>query len=149
LTLAWAMLCLSVLLCRKQKIFPSWLKYISTGGDLVLLTAILTLADGPKSPLVIAYFLVIAAAALRFSLPLVWFATGGAIAGYLFLLGFARWGSIPGWDKPDMTLPRYHQVIFVLALTLTGVVLGQLIRRVRNLANDFAQRAGETREGAS
>ena len=147
LTLAWAMLCLSVLLCRKQKIFPSWLKYLSTGGDLLLLTSILTLASGPKSPLVVGYFLVIATAALRFSLPLIWFATGGAIVGYLFLLGFARWGSVPGWDKPDMIVPRYYQVIFVLALVLTGVVLGQVIRRVRGLAEHYARRLEEAREG--
>jgi hypothetical protein len=114
----------------------------------VLLTSVLTLADGPRSPLVVVYFLLIVLAALRFNLRLIWFASGGAIAGYLFLLGFARWGSISGWDKPDMTVPRYHQVIFVLALAMTGIVLGQLIRRVRNVADEFAQRAEETRGGA-
>src|SRR5436190_9090941 len=41
LTVAWAMLCLGVLLCRVQRIFPYWLKYLSTGADLVLLTSIL------------------------------------------------------------------------------------------------------------
>jgi hypothetical protein len=147
LTLAWAMLCLGVLLCRKQRIFPYWLKYISTGCDVVLLTSILTLADGPKSPLIVAYFLVIAAASLRFSLPLIWFATGGAIGGYLFLLGFARWGWLPGWEKPDMIVPRYFQIIFVLALMLTGVVLGQVIRRVRGLAEHYARRLEEARDG--
>ena len=146
LTLAWAMLCLGILLSRKQKIFPAWLKFLSTGGDLVLLTSVLTLADGPKSPLVVAYFLVIALASLRFNLELIWFATGGAIAGYLFLLGFARWGEVPGWPKPDMTVPRYYQIIFVLALVLTGVVLGQVIRRVRGLAEHYARRAAEGTE---
>ena len=140
LTVAWAMLCLGVLLCRQHGIFPNWLKYLSTGCDLVLLTSILTVADGPRSPLVVAYFLVIVLASLRFSLRLIWFATGGAVAGYLFLLGFARWGSIPGWEKPDMAVPRYYQIIFVLALALTGVVLGQVIRRVRRLADDYAER---------
>jgi hypothetical protein len=106
------------------------------------LTSILTLADGPKSPLVIGYFLVIVLASLRFSLHLIWFATAGAIGGYLFLLGFARWGSIPGWEKPDVTVPRYYQIIFVLGLVLTGVVLGQVIRRVRRLADDYARRMG-------
>ena len=151
LSVAWAMLCLSVLVCRTQGIFPFWLKFISTGADLVLLTTILTLADGPRSPLVVAYFLVISAAALRFSLRLIWFASAGAVAGYLFLLGFARWGSIPGWPKPDMTVPRYYQVIMVLALVLTGVVLGQVIRRVRRFADTYARRMeqarGESPEG--
>ena len=48
----------------------------------------LTIADGPRSPLVVAYFLVIALAALRLSLPLMWMATLGSMAGYLFLLGY-------------------------------------------------------------
>lgn len=141
LVLAWAMVCLGVLLCRKNGIFPQWLKFLSTGCDLLLLTSVLTLADGPRSPLVVGYFLVIALAALRFSLRLIWFATAGAIAGYLYLLGFARWApSIEGWERGDLTSPRYSQVIFVLALVLTGVVLGQVIRRVKALAREYAQR---------
>jgi len=136
------MLCAGVLLCRQQRIFPAWLKYLSTGCELVLLTSILTLADGPRSPLLIAYFLVIALASLRFSLHLIWFATAGSIGGYLLLLGFARWGSIPGWDKPDMTVPRYYQIIFVLALVLMGVVLGQVIRRVRRLTKRLCSANG-------
>jgi len=143
LVVAWAMLCVSVLHCRRQGILPFWLKFVATGADLLLLTTILALADGPRSPIVVAYFLVICLASLRFSLRLIWFATGGAIAGYLFLLGFARWGSIPGWEKPDMTLPRYSQLIFVLALLLTGIVLGQVIRRVRCLADNYARKIEE------
>ncbi len=136
-----------MLYCRRQRIFSFWLKFIAAGCDLLLLTTILALADGPRSPLVVAYFLIIALAALRFSLPLIWFSTAGAVAGYLFLLGFARWGSVPGWVKADMTVPRYHQVIFLLALVLTGVVLGQVIRRVRRLADNYARRIEDTRGG--
>jgi hypothetical protein len=143
LVVAWGMLCVSVLHCRRQGILPFWLKFVSTGVDLLLLTTILALADGPRSPMVVAYFLVICLASLRFSLRLIWFATGGAIAGYLFLLGFARWGSIPGWEKPDMTLPRHAQLIFLLALLLTGIVLGQVIRRVRCLADNYARKVEE------
>lgn len=148
LVVAWAMLAFSVLYCRRQGILPVWLKFVSTGGDLLLLTTILALADGPKSPLVVGYFLVIALASLRFSLPLIWFATAGAIAGYLFLLGFARWGAIPGWEKPEMNIPRYHQIIVLLALVLTGIVLGQVIRRVRRLADEYSRRIKESRGGA-
>ena len=148
LVLAWAMLCLGVLLCRKNGIFPEWLKFLSTGCDLLLLTSVLTLADGPKSPLIVGYLLIIALASLRFSLRLIWFATGGAIVGYLFLLGNARWApAIEGWERGDTTVPRHYQLIFVLALVLTGVVLGQVIRRVRALAEDYAQRLGQTRGG--
>ena len=36
-----------------------------------------------------------------------------------------------------------------LALVLTGVVLGQLIRRVRSLGQDYADRLGSEQESAS
>jgi hypothetical protein len=147
LTVAWMMLCLCVLYCRLNRVFPSWLKFISTAGDLLLLTSILTLGDGPRSPLLVGYFLIIAVATLRFSLELMWLATAGAAAGYLFLVGFARWGSIPGWERGDLTTPRHWQVIFVLALVLQGVVLGQVIRRVRRLAEAYARRLEEARGG--
>lgn len=143
LVLAWATLCLSVLLCRRNGFFPSWLKYLSTGCDLLLLTSVLTLADGPRSPLTVVYLLIIATAGLRFSLPLVWFATAGAVACYLFLLGLARWGKLPeGWPTSNMELPRHAQVIFLLALVLCGVILGQVIRRVRSVAELYTQRQG-------
>lgn len=143
IVVAWAMLSLAVLLCRQNGIFPFWLKFLSTGGDLILLTSILTLADGPRSPLVVVYFLLIAVAGLRFSLRLIWFTTAGAVAGYLFLLGVAKWATYPeGWPRGDMEVARYAQVIFVLSLVLAGVVLGQVIRRVRHLAEMYVRRRG-------
>ena len=46
-----------------------------------------------------------------------------------------------------MRVPRYHEVIFLLAVVLTGVILGQLLRRVRRLAEHYAQRVEQTRGG--
>jgi len=134
LAVAWTMVGLGVLLCLRRHIFPAQLKFISTGCDVVLLTAILTVADGPKSPLVVGYLLVIALSALRFNLPLVWFSSGASMAGYLFLLGNAK------WFREATRVPRYHQIMFLLALVLTGVLLGQVIRRVRTMAQDYAER---------
>src|SRR5262249_16238973 len=84
LAVAWVMVSLGVFLCLQQRFFPSSLKFISTGCDILLLTSVLTVADGPRSPLVVGYFPLLALAALRFSLPLVWFTTVGSMAGYLF-----------------------------------------------------------------
>jgi len=143
LAVAWTMVGLGILLCLRGHIFPAQLKFVSTGCDIVLLTAILTVADGPKSPLVVGYLLLIALSTLRFNLSLVWFATGGSMAGYLFLLGHAR------WFRDETRVPRYHQLMFVLALVLTGVVLGQVIRRVRWMAQDYADRmAAGQKEGS-
>lgn len=137
LAVAWVLLALAILVCLQRRVFPTWLKYISTGGDLVLLTSMLVVADGPKSPLVVGYFLILALAALRFSLSLVWFTTLGSMAGYLFVLGYARWYAPPG---RDLHIDRYEQLMFLLALGLTGIVLGQIVRRVRRMADDYATR---------
>jgi hypothetical protein len=135
LALAWAMVALGVLTCLGQHIFPASLKFVSTAADIVLLTAVLILADGPKSPLVVAYFLLIVLATLRFNLRLIWFATIGSMLSYIFLLGYAKW-----FTDRDLRVDRYHQAIFLLALALTGIVLGQVIRRVRKIAVDYSSR---------
>jgi hypothetical protein len=132
---AWILLVLGVLVCRLRHVFPASLKFLSTGCDLLFLTALLMAGDGEKSPLIVAYFLVLAVAALRFSLQLMWFTTAGALASYLFLLAYGRW-----FAERDLRVPRYHQLIVVCALVLGGVVLGQVVRRARRLAEDFARR---------
>lgn len=144
LAVAWTMVGLGVLLCLRRQIFPAPLKFISTGCDIVLLSSILTVADGPKSPLVVGYFLVIALSTVRFNLPLVRFATLGSMAGYVFLLGYAKW-----FTDRAIRVPRYHQLMFLLALALTGVVLGQVIRRVRSIAQEYADRLASDRGRSS
>jgi hypothetical protein len=140
LCVAWAMMALAVQLCLQHRVLPTGLKYIATCGDLLLLTAILYLGGGPRSPLVAAYFLILAAAALRLSLRLVRAATAGGLIGYLCLLGVARWPETFGRGAAELRVPRYEQLIVLLALALTGVTLGQIVRRVRRLAEHFAER---------
>lgn len=133
---AWAVTGWGVLTLLRARVFPTALKFASTGLDLAFLTAILLIADGPQSPLLAVYFLVILLSALRFNLPLVRFATAGAILSYTVLLGNAAWFRIA------LRVPRYHQVTFILALTLAGIVLAQLIARIQRAAHDYAVRLG-------
>ncbi len=79
LAVTWTMLAVGTLLCLRQRIFPRWLKLFSTGADIVLLTAVLYVSNGPQSPLVLGYPLIIVLATLRLSLPLVRFATAGSM----------------------------------------------------------------------
>ena len=81
-------------------------------------------------------------AALRFSLPLIWFATAGGMFGYLALLAHAK------WFAPEHQVPRYHEVMFLLALGLTGITLGQVLRRVRRMAEDYAARREAGKDAA-
>jgi hypothetical protein len=145
LAAAWSMTSLGVLFSLRRQIFPWVLKYLSTAADIVFLTGILLVADGARSPLLVGYFLIVALAGLRFSLPLVWFATCGSMCGYLSLLGYAKWFAAA---RP-LRVERYQQLIFLVALALAGIVLGQILRRVRRVAEDYAARlqAGLT-EGA-
>lgn len=145
LAVAWAMLALGILLALQQRIFPPWLPYFSTGCDVVLLTSIICLGSVARSPLVVGYFLILVLATLRLSLPLIWFATAGCALAYLCVLGCAKWPSTFGVDSltpagVEIRVPRYHQVIVMLAIILAGVMLGQIVRRVRSLADEFAQR---------
>jgi len=134
LALAWAVTGSAVLACLRNHIFPPALKYLSTAADMAFLTAILLIADGPRSPVLAAYFPLLLLSGLRFSLPLVRFATAGAMLGYLVLLGHAA------WLRPALRVPRYQEILVLLALGLTGVVLGQVLRRARVAAEDFARR---------
>lgn len=136
LAVAWTMLGLGVVLALRQSTYPGWLKYVATGADLALLTAVLVVADGPRSPLVVVFFLLIALAGLRFDLLLLRLTTIGAVAAYLYLNGFARW-----FTEREIGVPRYHQLIVLLALILTGVLLGQIIRTANGALVGSARRA--------
>jgi hypothetical protein len=143
---AWAMLALGILLALQQRVFPRWLPYFSTGCDIVLLTCVISLGAAARSPFVAGYFLILVLTTLRLSLPLIWFATGGCGLAYLCVLGVAKWperfgaAKLLGEAPLDLRVPRYHQVIILLSILLAGVMLGQIVRRVRRLAGEFAQR---------
>ncbi len=146
LALAWAAAALGVHVALRNRFFPKWLPAASTAVDLAMLTAVLCISTGPRSPLVVGYFLVIVLAGLRFDLRLVRLTTGGAAAGYLCLLGMAKWPARFGRAADlDLRVPRYHELVVLAAMVLCGVFLGQVVRRARNLADDYAARrsAGE------
>ena len=139
LAVAWTMLALAVMLCLRVKIFPAALKYISTGADVLLLTTLAALVTGPISPLVLAYFLIIALAALRFSLKLVWFATLASMLGYWSLVGLADLKT-GRWFDAQHAVPPVTQLLTLLTLALTGIVLGQVLRQVQRMAASYAER---------
>lgn len=134
IVVAWAAISMGVTVCLRAKFFPAALKYVSTAGDALLLTCVLLIADGPKSPLLVCYFLVIVIAGLRFSLGLVWFASAASLLGYIVVIGNAA------WYRQALRVPRYQELVIVIALALTGIFMGQIIRRVRKIASDFSAR---------
>jgi hypothetical protein len=129
----WTILALLILMVQQRRIFPSGLKFLSTGADLILLTTALMLGPGGGSTLTVGYFVLVALAALRFSLWLVRFAALGGMLAYLLLPG-----CMMGWIVRDTPLPKHHQLLFLVGLGATGVILGQVIRSVRQVAREYA-----------
>ena len=139
------MLALAIHLCLTQKIFPRWLPYFSTGADVVLLTSVICIGAASRSPLIVGYFLIIALAALRFSLPLLWASTVACVVAYICVLGCPNF-TLPGTTGVTENVPRYHQVMVALAIVLTGVVLAQLIKSGRSIAEQYVSRANSSKQ---
>lgn len=142
LALAWIMLAAAIHLALRSRIFPQWMPRMSTLCDVMFLTSILCVSRGPQSPLVVGYFLILALAALRFDVRLVQIATAASVAGYLCLLGCAKWPeTFLKNEKLNISVPRYEQLVVIAGLALTGIILGQVVRRVRSMAEDYAERS--------
>ena len=98
---------------------------------VVMVTALLCVGENPRSMLVTAWFLIIASASLRFSLPPVYLSTVGSLLGYLVFLGHARYVL----QVPDeLLVPRTNQMIFAIAIAVAGLLAGQSIRQARRIA---------------
>lgn len=143
IVLSWGIVGLWVHYLLRERVFPGWLMYASTMGDICFLTAILVLTTGPTSPLVVGYFLMIMMSGLRFDLRLVRWSTVTAILSYVFVLGCAKWPI--GLSKLNAlpSVPRYQQLMIVLALLLAGIIVGQGVRQAHHLARRSAPASGD------
>jgi hypothetical protein len=97
--------------------------------DVLLLTWLLLLADGPKSPLVVLYFLVIALSGVRVDPWVCLYTAATATFGYGAVLEFVK------LQKPEFLVPPHHAVIVALSLMLMGVVMAHLVGRALTLIN--------------
>lgn len=131
---AWTFGALALHLALNGLWMPSALRYVAVGIDLLLVTALLLISDGPRSPLVLLYFLVIATAPLRLDLRLVWIATLLALLSYGIVCGHAT------WKKPEWRVPRRQQVMMALGIGAAGLLAGQSVRQSRRFAQDYADR---------
>ena len=135
----WLLMAFAIDLSLRQHLFPKGMMYVTTGMDLFLLTAAVCLGNGQSSPLVLVYLLIIVMSGTRFSLPMVQCATGSALFAYLFLMTVGKWPALLGGRQIEV-LPRYAQLMTLLAIGITGVIVGQLIRRFRVMADYYAAR---------
>lgn len=140
LTVTWAALVAVLYLVLQRRYLPSWLPFVAMACDLVLATMLLGVVRDPKTTLAVVFFVIIASAPLRLSLPLVYFATLGAMLGYGVFLWFVRyWFEIP---EPQR-LSRPHQIAFVLGLAVCGLLAGQSVRQGRRLLRGYPVSAAD------
>jgi len=149
LILLWSCAIVLLHLCLSRRFVPPWLKFAATVWDVLMVTGLLMLPDGPRSPLAVLYFLVIAAAPLRLSLPLVYVATLASMGGYLIALGYYAFvlvGYEQYYANPAVRIPRTQEIIFLLALGAAGLLAGQVVRQIRRLEQGYPVTAAPTSE---
>jgi hypothetical protein len=138
---AWFAIVVAIHICLSRRYLPGWLKYAACAFDLLMVTLLGMMRADPRSPVVLLYFPIIISAAVRLSLPLVWFATIGSALGYLAVLAHYAWRVI-GYDRyystPELRIPRGDEAMFILAMIVTGVFAGQVVRQARRLTRPLA-----------
>lgn len=136
LVMVWSAGVVAIYFSLLRRWAVSGLKYFVTVWDLALVTSLVMLSGGPRSPLAVLYFLVIAAAPLRISLGLVYVATIGSMLAYLFLVGHYAYylvGHERYYAQAELRIPRAQQIIVLLGLAVAGVLAGQVVRQVLRL----------------
>jgi hypothetical protein len=149
--IAWAGAAGVIHLLLVRRIYPPPMKFATAALDVLMITLLCAIAGGPKTELVILYFAAIASAPLRLSLPVVWMMTAGCILGYLVLLAYYAWfliGFHNYYAYESNRIPRSQEVIMILALLVTGLFAGQVVRQVRRMIERYPQLHG-AEEGAA
>lgn len=121
IVVTWASMTAAILLVIRSTLFRGLVPVVVTLMDVLLLTTLLMLGNGPSSPMLVAYFLVIVGASLRGRREHVWAATLASAAGYGATVGFAT------QFRPQFLPNTYHYLIMGFALLATGLVMDSLI----------------------
>ncbi len=153
LVIAWAAMTFLLHVCLSRRYVPPALPFVVTFADLTFITGLLIVSpEGPRSALIFLYFLIVAAAPLRLSLPLVWASTLGSMAAALILMGhyiFFRIGRNV-YYSPEYTnrVDRPSEIIFLLAVGAAGILAGQVVRQARRLVGGYPVKVEGPREAA-
>ncbi len=105
--------------------------------DSVLLLAVLLVANGVASPLVVGYPLLIVGSGLWFRVRFVWFMTVLSLISYgVLVIDFYRWRPQlqAGFDR---SFDRH--VIFAVAMVLLAAVVAYVVQRVRALSSYYGR----------
>jgi len=112
---------------ERSRRFPL-VRYGWSTFDVAMLTAVLLVADGPGSPLVMAYPLLVLASAFRWRMGLVGFVGAISLLGYgVLVLDAAR-------RRPALMPAMDEALVLIIAIGCTVALTGGLVRRMRGLA---------------
>ena len=107
--------------------------------DSALLFAVLLLADGAASPLVVGYPLLIVASGLWYRVRFVWFVTGLSLVSYGVLVAdFYLWR--PAELREHFPTRFDRHVIFALGLLAIAGIVAYLVNRLRTLSSYYGQK---------
>ncbi len=153
IALAWTVAIFLIHGCLTRRFVPPALKYAATFWDITMISALLIASpDGPRSPLLYLYFVVLASSSLRLSLPLVYAATFGIMAAALIVMGYYVFYKVgrEAYYAPDSTyrIARSSEIIFLLSVGAAGLFAGQVVRQARRLVGGYPVRVEEPGEAA-
>jgi hypothetical protein len=153
IVLAWSVAAGALHVCLQRRWCPPALKYVAMFWDLALVTELLIVGgDGPRTPLLLLYFVVLASAPLRLSLRLVTATTLGAMAAATLVMGHYVFITVgrDAYYAPDSAyrVARSHEVIFLLVLGACGLLAGQSVRQARRLVAGYPVQVDEPAEAA-
>ncbi|MCR4411596.1 MAG: serine/threonine protein kinase [Thermoguttaceae bacterium] len=143
LVVIWAVTALGLQQFLKSGRWTFAARYIWGTLDSALLLAVLLVADGAASSLVVGYPLLIVASSLWYRVRFVWFTSALSLVSYGVLV----------WDfyvrRPELQARCYpgfeRHVVFVLALLAFAGVTAHLVDRLRSLSTYYGHRGQEGR----
>lgn len=113
----------------ESNISPVW-KYITMGGDFVLVTLILLPTGGDESMFFFVYFIVIVSNGIRYGMRL-------AIAGVL-IFNISYFGALMYQYYPETSLPGFQkEFLKVLGVWAVGLYIGYLSQRFEALHTEL------------
>jgi serine/threonine-protein kinase len=109
----------------------TWVRFVWSAVDPVVLTALLVIAQAFSSPLVILYPTLIAASGFWFRVSLVTTTTVTSSLGYVVLLLNA---------SQTENVPPHRHLLALVAIIVTGLTIAYLVNRVSALTRFYERR---------
>ena len=106
----------------------SLMRYVWPTMDVALLTAILLIANGPKSPLVPAYLLILMSTGFRWRPWLTVYVTALCVGGFLLLVAEAH------ARRPHLRPALDEVLVPIIMMIVVGVISASLVKKMRGLA---------------